>query len=63
MCGTSVSVDNTILPLSGLDGDQWARVQYMVCGRQTHLLRFIKDGTELLLVAHTVSWVYFSTRR
>ena len=26
--GTSVLVDNTILPLSGLDGDQWARDLY-----------------------------------
>ena len=28
--GTSVLVDNTILPLSGLDGDQWARDLYTV---------------------------------
>ena len=28
--GTSVVVDNTILPLSGLDGDQWARDLYTV---------------------------------
>ena len=28
--GTSVLVNNTILPLSGLDGDQWARDLYTV---------------------------------
>ena len=28
--GTSVLLDNTILPLSGLDGDQWARDLYTV---------------------------------
>ena len=28
--GTSVLVDNTILPLSGLNGDQWARDLYTV---------------------------------
>ena len=28
--GTSVLVDDTILPLSGLDGDQWARDLYTV---------------------------------
>ena len=39
--GTSVLVDNTILPLSGLDGSQWARDLYTVERRST---RFVSIG-------------------
>ena len=66
--GTSVLVDNTILPLSGLDGDQWARDLYTVERRSTTIISIgIDFGTSVevrrveLVLFNCQEWSIFAS--